>query len=72
MRWSLLRNHCCLKMFRTSKTEGPLSSSTPFEGGQMGPGAGGEGGVSFTFLLGREKTEGERHHENIGMMGVRK
>jgi len=46
-------------MFRTSKMEGPSSSSTSFEGGQMGLGAEGEGGVSFTFLLGREKTGGK-------------
>jgi hypothetical protein len=35
------------------------SSLTPKGGGQMGPGEGGEGGVSFTFLLGREKIGGE-------------
>ena len=42
-----------------SKIEGP-SSSTPKEGGQVGP-VMGEGGVSFTFLLEREKTEGESY-----------
>jgi len=51
--------------------DGP-SSSTPFGGGQMGLGAGGEGGVSFTFLLGREKTGGESCRDNIKMMEVRK
>jgi len=71
MRWSLLRNHHCLKIFRTSNMEGP-SSSTTFEGGQTGPGAGGEGGVSFAFLLGREKTGGESCQDNIEMMEVRK
>jgi len=71
MRWSLWRNHCCLKIFRTSNTEGP-SSSTSFEGGQMGPGAGGERGVIFNFLLGREKTGGEICQVDIGMMVVRK
>ena len=72
MRWSLLRNHQCLKMFRTSNTEGPSFSSTPFEGGQMGLGAGGERGVIFNFLLGREKTGGEIRQVDIGMMVVRK
>jgi len=38
----------------------------------MGPGAGGEGGVIFTFLLGREKTGGEIRQVDIGMMVVRK
>ena len=51
--------------------EGP-SSSTPFKGGWTGPGAGGEGGVSFTFLLGREKTGGESCQDDIEMMEVRK
>ena len=51
--------------------EGPFSL-TPFRGGQTGPGAGGEGGVSFTFLLGREKTGGESCQDDIEMMGVRK
>src|SRR6267142_6998050 len=70
MRWSLLRNHHCLKIFRTSNTEGPSSSSTPFEGGWTGPGAGGERGVIFTFLLGRAKTGGgntsSRHRDDGG------
>jgi len=72
MRWSLLRNHCCLRTFRTSETEGPSSSLTSFKGGQMGLGAGGEGGVSFTFLLGREKIGGERCCKDIEMIVVRK
>ena len=38
----------------------------------MGLGAGGEGGVSFPFLLGREKTGGESCQDDIKMMGVRK
>jgi len=59
-------------MFRTLNTKGPSSSLTPFGGGQAGPGAGGEGGVIFTFLLGREKTGGEIHRVDIGMMVVRK
>jgi hypothetical protein len=40
-------------------TEGALASSTPEGGGQSVPGLGGEGGVNFSFLLGREKTEGD-------------
>jgi len=50
-----------------------LSSSTPFEGGQMGLGAGGEG-VSFTFLLGREKVGGGkllRQHRDDGSKKAR-
>jgi hypothetical protein len=41
-------------MFKMSKMEGP-SSLTPKGGGQTGLGAGGKGGVSFTFLLEKEK-----------------
>ena len=56
-------------MFRTSKMEGP-SSSTPKGEGQVGPVAGGEGGVSFTFLLERGKMGGESCYEDIEMMEV--
>ena len=34
--------------------------------------AGGEGGVSFTFWLGREKIEGGSCQEDIEMMEVKK
>jgi hypothetical protein len=59
IRWSLLRNHLCLKIFRMLKTEGALASSTPKGGGQSAPRVGGEGGVNFNFLLEREKTGGD-------------
>jgi hypothetical protein len=59
MRWSLLRNHQCQKMLSISKTEGESASSTPTGGGQSALGIGGEGGVNFSFLLGREKTGGD-------------
>ena len=49
-RWSLLRNHQCLNMFRMSKTEGPSSSISQMEGGGGGPRAGGEGGAGFDCL----------------------
>jgi hypothetical protein len=55
IRWSILRNHLHLKMFKMLKTEGVLASSTP-EGG-------GEGRVNFNFLLGREKTGGDSLQE---------
>ena len=55
MRWSLLRNHHQQNMFRTLKIEGELASSTPEGGGQSALGLEGEGGVSFTFLLEKEK-----------------
>ena len=38
----------------------------------MGPGAGVKGGVSFTFLLGREKMGGGSCQDDIEMMVVRK
>ena len=41
------------------KTEGESTSSTPKGGGWLAPGLGGEGGVNFSFLLGREKMGGE-------------
>jgi hypothetical protein len=63
MRWSLLRNHWRLNMFKTSKIEEESASSTPTGGGQLAPGLGGEGGVSFNFLLGREKTGGDSLQE---------
>jgi hypothetical protein len=53
-----LRNHLCLKIFRTSKTEGALAFSTPEGGGQSALGVGGEGGINFSFLLGREDKGG--------------
>jgi hypothetical protein len=56
IRWSLLRNHLHLKIFRMSKTEGELASSTPEGGGWLVPGLEGEGRVNFNFLLGREQT----------------
>jgi hypothetical protein len=59
IRWSLLRNHLCLKMFRTLKTEGALASLTPKGGARSAPGLGGEGRVNFSFLLEREKTGGD-------------
>jgi hypothetical protein len=59
IRWSLLRNHLHLKIFRTLKTEGASASSTPEGGGQSALGLGVEGGVNFNFLLGREKTGGD-------------
>jgi hypothetical protein len=59
IRWSLLRNHLHLKMFRTLKTEGASASSTPEGGEWLALGLGGEGGVNFNFLLGREKTGGD-------------
>jgi hypothetical protein len=58
MRWFLLRNHLCLNIFRTSKIEGELASLTPAGGGQLAPGLEG-GGVTFNFLLRREKTGGD-------------
>jgi hypothetical protein len=59
IRWSLLRNHLHLKIFRTLRTEGVSASSTPEGGGWSALGLGGEGGVNFNFLLGREKTGGD-------------
>jgi hypothetical protein len=59
IRWSLLRNHLHLKMFKTSKIEGASASSTPEGGGRLALGLRGEGGVNFNFLLGREKTGGD-------------
>jgi hypothetical protein len=58
IRWSLLRNHLHLKMFRTLKIEGASASLTPKGGGRLALGLGGEGGVNFIFLLEREKMGG--------------
>jgi hypothetical protein len=46
-------------MFKTLNTEGMSASSSPGGGGWSAPGVGGEGGVNFSFLLGREKTGGD-------------
>jgi hypothetical protein len=39
------------------------ASSTPVGGGRSAPGLGGEGGVSFNFLLEREKMGGDSLQE---------
>jgi hypothetical protein len=59
MRWSLLRNHQHLNMFKMSKIEGESASLTPAGGGQLALGLEGEGDVTFNFLLEREKTGGD-------------
>jgi hypothetical protein len=46
-------------MLRMLNTEGESASSTLEGGGWSAPGLGGEGGVNFSFLLGREKTGGD-------------